>query len=141
VVEPALALLHADEYQGAQQEFLKVHRSLRHAEYENAIAEAGKAFESARRTICSRRKWRLEAGATAKHLIAALLKNGFVPAYLETQLAHLRGLLESGVPVVRNKDGAHGRGEKPAPVPRELAEYALHLAASNIVYLVKLDRR
>jgi uncharacterized protein DUF7014/AbiJ-like protein len=137
VVEPAFRLLNVEEFAGAHEEFVNAHRRLRAGDYKNAIVDAAKAFESTMKTICSRRGWKVEPGATAKKLIETLLKNGFIEPYLETQLAHLRGLLETGVPVIRNKDAAHGQGEDPVEVPRELAEYAIHLTAANIVFLVK----
>lgn len=140
VVEPALTLLHDEGFRGAQDEFLRAHASLRRGDYKGAILEAGKAFESAMKTICDRKKWPYDANATAKPLIAVLINNGLIPASLQTQFAHFRELLESGVPTLRNKTGGHGQGPEPVTVPRELAEYALHLAAANIVFLVKLSK-
>jgi Domain of unknown function (DUF7014) len=38
---------------------------------------------------------------------------------------------------VRNKNSGHGQGRSPKQVPGHLARYALHLAATNIVFLVE----
>jgi hypothetical protein len=138
VVEPALALLHDEGFLVAQDEFLKAHEHLRRGDHEAAIVEAGKAFESAMRAVCDRKRWAYNpAKATPKDLIPVLFDNGLVRPYLQAQFTSLRALLESGPGTVRNKDGAHGRGSKRVEVPRELAEYALHLTAANIVFLVK----
>jgi hypothetical protein len=139
VVEPALRLLHAEGFSGAEDEFLQAHKHLRSGDTKDAVVEAGKAFESTMKTICSRRGWTPRGGETIRPLIATLIQNGFIPDSLQPQLAHLRGLLESGVGVVRNQ-GAHGQGEELVEIPREVAEYALHLTAANIVFLVKLSK-
>ena len=94
------------------------------------------AFESTMRTILDRKGWPYDKTAPAKPLIAALVNSGHIPASLQDQFARFRELLESGVPTIRNKNGGHGQGEEPVEVPRELAEYALHLTAANIVLLV-----
>ena len=141
VVEPALTLLHGQGFEGARDEFMQAFAHLRRGDTKSAIVEALKAFESTMKAICTQkgRGWEYDAGkATAKDLIAILLKQGLIPASLETQFANFRGLLESGVPTVRNKNGGHGQGPDPIEVPRELAEYAIHLTASNIVFLVGL---
>lgn len=64
-----------------------------------------------------------------------------IPAYLESHLGGLRAAMESGLPTVRDKSSAHGQGTQPEPVPTHLAAYALHLAASNIVFLVEAHSR
>ncbi len=60
--------------------------------------------------------------------------NGLVPKYSEEQLENVAKCL-IGVATVRNKT-AHGAGAVPRDVPEHYAAYALHLAASNIVFLV-----
>ncbi len=59
-----------------------------------------------------------------------------IPSMLESQFTQLRGLLETGLPTVRNRTSGHGQGAAPIVVPKFVAEYALHLAAANIVFLV-----
>ena len=49
-------------------------------------------------------------------------------------MANLRTTLETGLPVVRNKNAGHGQGSAVTPISDEFAEYALNLAATNIVY-------
>jgi hypothetical protein len=137
VVEPALRLLHDDRFRGAQAEFLKAHKQLRAGNTDGAIVESARAFESTMKVVCDIKGWPYDPRASAKDLIATLNKNGFFPPYLEAQLTHLRCLLETGAPVVRNKDGAHGRGAVVGEAPQALAEYAIHLTAANIVFLVK----
>lgn len=136
-VKPALSLLNAAGFQGASDEFLEAHGHYRKGEYADAIADALKAFESTMKAICDTRGWSYPAGAPAKTLINSMLNNELVPRYMETHLSGLRNTLEAGLPVVRNKLGGHGQGKDPKTVPDYLASYALHLAATNIVFLIE----
>jgi len=63
-----------------------------------------------------------------------------VPNYLQSQLTSLRSLFESGVPTIRNKLGGHGQGTISTKVDDSVASYALHLAASNIVFFAQLEK-
>lgn len=136
-VRPALTLLQDVRFQGPTDEFLRAHEHYRKGNHQEAINEALKAFESTMKTICAKRRWPLKGTETASQLIQVILDKGLVPAYLQTQFAGLRQVLEAGVPTVRNKTSGHGAGETPIVVPDYLAAYALHVAASNIVLLVE----
>jgi hypothetical protein len=102
-----------------------------------AMSEALKAFESTLKAICHENGWSYPGNATAKPLIKIVLDNGLVPCYMETHLAGLRTSLEAGLPTVRNKNSGHGQGLQTRQIPEHLAGYALHLAATNIVFLVE----
>jgi len=136
-VKPALSLLSGAGFQGASAEFLEAHEHHRKGEYADAIADALKAFESTMKAICDSQGWDYPAGATAKTLIKTVLDNGLLPSFMQTHLAGLRNTLEAGLPVVRNKLGGRGQGKDPKKVHDYFASYALHLAATNIVFLVE----
>lgn len=53
----------------------------------------------------------------------------------------LRNTLETDLPVVRNKKAGHGQGSTVEDISDEVAEYALNLAATNIVLLVGVCKR
>jgi hypothetical protein len=137
VVKPAISLLNTAGFEGASEEFLKAHEEYRSGDYPGAITNALKAFESTMKSICDKNSWSYASGANAKQLIKVCLDNWLVPKYSETHLAAVRNTLEHGLPTVRNKDGGHGQGPTPKNVPQHLAGYALHLAATNIVFLVE----
>lgn len=139
VVKPAISLLQEMGFRGAEDEFLRAHRHYRVGEYKEAVAEALKAFESTMKAICVARKWSYDANATARILIDTMFKNALLPPMLESQFNGLRTVLE-GLPTVRNKTSGHGQGIDIVPVPDYLAAYALHLAASNIVFLVEAHK-
>ena len=137
VVKPALTLLHTEGFDGAFDEFVKAHEHYRKGRTKEAIVEALKAFESTMKSLCTVRNWSYPTGATAKSLIEILLTQGLIPSELSSHFTGLRATLESGLPTVRNRQGGHGQGPDKTPVAPFVAAYALHLAATNIVFLVE----
>ncbi|MBI3009307.1 MAG: hypothetical protein HYY56_07365, partial [Candidatus Omnitrophica bacterium] len=135
-VRPAISLLQEAGFEGASEEFLNAHKHYRKGRNKEAIAEALKAFESTMKSICSFMKWGVPENATAKPLIDACFSNGLIPKPLESHFNSLKTTLESGLPTASNRLARHGQGEKKVTVPDHIAAYALHLAATNIVFLV-----
>jgi hypothetical protein len=140
VVEPALALLNAEGFDGPADEFIRAFDHYRHGRNKEAIAEALKAFESTMKAICKARNWAYPQNATAKPLIDLLFSKGLVPAELQTHFGGLRSALEAGLPTVSNRTSRHGQGPDPTIVPSHVVAYMLHLAASNIVFLVEAHK-
>ncbi len=137
VVLPALTLLSDPQFRGAQDEFLNAHRHYREQRYKEAVADALKAFESTMKSILDERGWQYDRERHPAHrLVQILFEHHLIPSMLESQFTQLRGLLETGLPTVRNRTSGHGQGAAPIVVPKFVAEYALHLAAANIVFLV-----
>ena len=140
VVKPALTLLHAGGFDGAFDEFLKAHQHYRSGRTKEAIAEANKAFESTMKSICHARSWPYPSKATARSLIDILLTERLIPSELTSHFTGLRTTLESGLPTVRNQHGGHGQGPDKRKVAPFVAAYALHLAATNIVFLIEAHK-
>lgn len=139
-VKPTLSLLHEDGFDGANEEFLSAHAHYRHGRYKECLVDALKAFESTMKAICALRGWETRPEDSARNLIAVCMSNGLFPEYLNSQFSSVRSLLESGVPTVRNKNGGHGQGIEPVPVPEYLARYALNLTATSILFMVEANR-
>ncbi|MFB1071800.1 STM4504/CBY_0614 family protein [Vibrio diabolicus] len=137
VVKPALSIL--DNHKGAREEFLSAHEHYRHNKYEECLVDCNKAFESLMKSIYGKRGWEYQKTATAKKLIRVGLDNGLIPTYLQEQFNNFSSLLESGIPTIRNKEAGHGQGESVRDVPEPLVKYALHLTATNIVFLGDCD--
>lgn len=135
-VVPAVNLLQTEGFEGSSEEFLKAHEHFRKGLDKEAVTEALKAFESVMKTICKRMSWEVNPNATAAKLIKTLFENELIPSSLQTQLTSVRTSLE-GLATVRNKNTGHGQGEKSVKIPRYLVAYALHLCATNIVFLVE----
>lgn len=138
-VKPALRLLFEEDFEGAEDEIRNAFKNRSKNDNKNAILEAEKAFESTLKTICDKIGYNYNKNkSTAKGLIEVLEKNNFYPKYMQAHLTALRTTLETGLPVVRNKLAGHGQGEEIKVISDEFADYALHLAATNISFLVGL---
>jgi len=140
-VKPALTLLSSSEYAGAQQEFLSAYEHYRQGKHKEAMNDALKAFESTLKVICTKRKWKFNATATASKLLDICYQNELIPAFWQSHMTGLRATLEGGVPTGRNKTSAHGQGAVPTNVPDHLVSYVLHMTASTIVFLVKAEQK
>lgn len=135
-VEPAVHLLFSEGFEGASEEFFKAHEHFRKGNDKEAVTEALKAFESVMKTIFIKNKWELPPKQTAAPLILELFQKEIIPSNLQTQLTSLKTTLE-GLATIRNKNTGHGQGEKSVKIPRHLVAYALHLCATNIVFLIE----
>lgn len=138
VVKTAVQLLHEQKFDSVSEEFLKAHEHYKNGDYKDAIVNAGKAFESVMKKICAEKKYQYDAKKdTASTLINILLKNEFIPEYLQNQFVGLRNTLQNSVPTLRNKFGGHGQGDEIVHVPKSIVTYTLNLCATNIVFLVE----
>lgn len=110
-------------FEKAEKDFLDALDALAKGDYDNAITMANTSFESAMKKILN------ESDGDAKQLIGELVKKGILPQYLKDKMLM--------VTVMRHKESnSHGRLEDPE-CTKELAEYAIHCAGSNIVFLMK----
>jgi len=139
-VKPALALLNESGFSGPSQESMRAFDHHRNGNNKEAIAEALKALESTMKSICAARKWAHPPNATAKPLMDTLFQNGLVPPQLDSHFAGLRSAMESGLPTLANRTSRHGQGATPVEIPPPFAAYALHLVASNIVFLIECHK-
>jgi hypothetical protein len=135
-VKLALSLLHDSRFSGPADEFMRALDHHRKGESKDAIADALNAFESTMKAICTARKWTYGPKDTAAPLLNILMKNGLVPPELEAHFGGLRSAMESGLPTLANRTSRHGQGATRIEVPPHYAAYALHLVASNIVFLL-----
>jgi len=139
-VVPAITLLAAADFPGAQQEFLKAHEHHKNGNEKEALNESLKALESTLKAICDLMKWSYPEKATAKPLIDLVIEKELVSKDLLAHFGGLRSALEAGVPMIRNTKGAHGQGKEIKQVPSYIAAHCLHLTAATIVLLVEAFR-
>jgi hypothetical protein len=137
IVLPTLQLLHAAGFDGPSDEFIRAFEHYRHGRHKEAVTEALKSFESTMKAICVARKWAHPPTATARDLIRILFENQIIPPELESHFTGLRSAMESGLPTIRNRNSGHGQGAVPVVMPPHFASYALHLAASNMLFLLQ----
>ena len=141
IVRPAIFLLSSGDMAGPNEEFLKAHKHYRSGEYKEAVMFAGNAFESTIKSICARRRWNYDKGARVSDLIKILKIKKFWPSYMDNSFDHLIATLNSSLPPVRNNNSAHGQGSDSVSTPKYIAQYAIHLAAVKINFLVETDRQ
>jgi hypothetical protein len=140
IVKPALALLTAPEYAGANAEFLKAFEHYRKGDTKGCLNECLKAFESTMKAICTKRKWAFKSNDTASALIDVSMKNGLIPQLIQSHIGGVRAALESGIPTIRNRLSGHGQGAQVVNIPEHYASYMLHLTATTIQYLVESEK-
>ncbi|WNB74275.1 STM4504/CBY_0614 family protein [Methylomonas koyamae] len=138
VVKPALGLLRAPEFVGAQAEFLKAHEHYRHGNNKESLSECLKAFESVMKIICTKRGWSHDPNATSKALLDVIFANGLIPKFWQQHFNSLRSSLETGIPPARNRLGGHGQGSDVIEIPPAIVAYVLHMTASAIVFLCEM---
>ena len=139
-IKPALKVLSNPMYEGANDEFLKAHGHYRNGRYKECMNECLKAFESCIKSICDARGWN-HGNQNGIRLIKIVLNKGLIPPFMESHFTALRKALEDGALTPRNQRSGHGQGSKIIPVPEYMAAYALHLAASNILFLAKANEQ
>ena len=139
VVRPALHMLSASMYEGANKEFLSAHDHYRKGRYKECLNDSLKAFESCLKAICDERGWAYTEKDTASRLISIVFDEKLIPDFMQSHFSALRSVLESGVPTIRNRLSGHGQGSDAIAVPNYIAAYALHLTASNILLLSRAD--
>jgi hypothetical protein len=135
IVVPALRVLSEDRFATANAEFRKAHEEFRNQSYADCITDCGKALESVFKVIAAERSWPgVSENSTLAKLIEAAAANDLFPGYMEEQVRGLRAMLQ-GPGTVRNKDGAHGKGDAPSHASRDLAAYQLHQTAAALIFL------
>lgn len=140
IIKPVLTVLADPIYKGANEEFLSAYDHYQAGRYKESINECLKAFESCMKSICEKRKWNYNQTDAAKKLIDVLFNQGLFPEYMVSQFGGVRSILESGVPTIRNKQSGHGQGPKVIYGQKHMAQYALNLTGSNIIFLADLER-
>ncbi|PFU61802.1 hypothetical protein COK90_11570 [Priestia megaterium] len=138
VIKPAIQLLFDEGFETASNEFFQAHEHYRKGEYTDAIIDAGRAFESTMKIICDKKQYSYSQKDTASVLINKLVTNNLLPSNLQNHFNHLWNTLSCGLPTIRNANGGHGQGVQENQVPESLVNFSINLAASNIVFLVKL---
>ena len=139
VVKPALSMLSDPMYEGANAEFLKAHEYYRTGDYKGCLNECLKAFESCIKAICEVRGWDYSKRDTASRLINIVFEHRLIDTFMQEHFTGLRQTLVGGVPTLRNNLSGHGQGSEEVTVPEYIAAYALHLTASNILFLAKAN--
>ena len=135
IVKPTLRFISKPGFEVPSREFLEAHAHYRTGEFRDAIVHAGNAFESTLKVICDLREWPYPTGARISDLLKVVRDKELLPSYLDTSFDQLVATLRSGLPKIRNEEGAHGRGIANRDTPPYIAAYALHLAGAKTILL------
>ncbi|AMQ06638.1 STM4504/CBY_0614 family protein [Sporosarcina psychrophila] len=136
VVVKSIKLLHENGFQSASEDFLQAYSDYKNGNLENAITNAGKAFESTMKIICDKLGYVYKQKDTSSTLVKNLFDNQFIPSSLQAHFGGVRSCLESGLPTMRNRY-SHGSGILIDDVTITVVQYSLNLCATNIVFLVE----
>lgn len=128
-VSPAFSFLSQPGFVGALNEFEQANKYYRAGDNKTCILEAAKAVESTMKAIFELHNWSYNKQGNLSELMKTASDEGLVPRYMETPL--------QGLGTLRNKTSGHGQGQELVVVTDHEAAYGLHLAASNIVLLMK----
>jgi hypothetical protein len=139
VVLPVLHLLSDPRFESANNEYRGAHEAYRHGDLEHCLVDCGKALDSVLKIIGRTRGWEFDDTDSASKLINAAVNAGFLETFSQTSFNHLKGLIESSTPAIRNKMAAHGAGTSPRVIPQHLAAFQLHQTAAVILYLAQQD--
>lgn len=140
-VKRTLILLHDEQFAGAEHEFFDACQHRLSNRNEECIDCSLKALESVIKTICDLSGFEYNKNCDgATKLIGHLRNNNFFSDNAEIN-SKLASMMEQGLPPLRNKIGGHGDGKDHIPINDAIADYALHLAATNIVFLVDLFKQ
>lgn len=129
-------LLSNPIFKNANTEYISAFEHFRHKRNKECLVDCLKSIESTMKIICNENGWEIKNNATSQNLIDLCFQNDLIPEYLQSHYTSLRSTLESGVPTIRNKLGAHGQGAKEVSVPNHYAIYVLNLTGTTINFLV-----
>jgi len=127
-----LRLLREGRAFGALEEFQGAVRDLQAGECKDAVIEAHKSVESVMKTALG-----ISDHVTFGALLSRVIESGLVPEYYKEFLTHFEKLALGAVKE-RNRPGTgHGQGSLPTEVPQSLAEFAVNLAGSINLFIIK----
>ncbi len=137
VVEETRSLLKTVGFEGPLAEFNRAFERDLDGDNEGAVTAAHSSFESALKSILEKEKVDYPKHATAKDLLDILKDRGYIYPFLDDFVNSFYNLL-TGLSTIRNKIGdAHGSGISLRKIMSSYAEFAIHLAGSFNLFLVK----
>ncbi len=132
-VKPCLEVLSDQRFSTPSAELLGAFDEYRQGKFGDAVTDAGSAFESVLKIICTEKGWPYDKERdTCSKLLEVCRQHGlFHPFY--------KPILE-GVATIRNKVGdAHGKGPVAEyPATKELADHMLYTVCNNINLAISL---
>lgn len=137
VIQETRSLLEKVGFEGALEEFNDAYQKYIDGDIRGSITSAASSFESTMKSILIKENKPLSETATARNLIRKLQDEGYIYPFLENFENAFVNTLQ-GLSTIRNKlSMAHGMGIDAKKVENSYAEFALHLAGSFNLFLIK----
>ena len=117
---------------GALDEFSQAVSNLTGGQTKEAVINAHKSVESVMKTalgVVEHKKF--------GELLRLLIDSGLLPEYYEEFLANFEKLALGAVKERNLPARGHGQGAEPTPVPKPLAEFAVHLAGAVNLFIIQ----
>lgn len=131
IVSKTQYLLKEASASGALEEFNEAVSFLTSGQTKEAIIYAHKSVESVMKTCLGVEKAKFGA------LLSKLVKSGIIPDYYEEFLVYFEKIV-MGAAKERNQPArGHGQGAAPTGVERSLAEFAVHLAGTVDLFIIR----
>ena len=135
IIKPALTLVQNKIFRKVNEDFITSHRHYRSGEHKDAVTSANRAFESMLKAICDAKGWIYKPGDRATELVSIVRREGLFRLNFDKSFDTYIAMMKSGLPAVRNDAGGHGEGLGSAAVTAEVAQFAINMTATNIVFL------
>lgn len=142
IKKPIQLLMGKKDFETALYEFEEALEKYKDGDYVGAIISANKSFESTLKILLDKKGISYSPNDTATRLVDILFKNINSSEFeisFKDALNKVSHVLKSGLTTLRNKAGvAHGMGRELRNIDSEYSEFALHLAGTYIVFLIKV---
>ncbi|MXV43519.1 hypothetical protein GS501_00290 [Saccharibacter sp. 17.LH.SD] len=135
IIIPTLQFLSDPLFKKSDEDYRLAHDHYRKQHVKDCVIACGRSFESMMKAICDNKGWAYQSGARASDLIKILREKGLFPAGANRSFDTYISMLKTGVPDLRNENGGHGAAPDTPEPALHMAAYALHLTASNLLFL------
>ena len=132
IIAKTKSLLGEADVTGALEEFTEAISCLTGGKTKDAVVYAHKSVESVMKSCLE-----TEKHLTFGKLLEKLIKSGIIPEYYKEFLTHFEKLALAAVKERNLPARAHGQGAKPTEVSKNLAEFAVNLAAVIDIFIIR----
>ena len=134
-----MELMYAEQFEGALNEFQKSLDKFRKNDFEGAIIEANKSYESTLKTILQLRKLSFdEKKEDIPHLIDKISTARLFDVTLESTFKSFWPILKNGPNNIRNLSGiAHGQGKDVKKLQKTYADFVMRTVGTYTVFLIE----
>ena len=129
---PALDLLRDEVFKNTRDNFNLAHRSYQNGNYGECVSNAGKSFESLLKALCKHENLKHDTNEQIGDLVKILCESLFSSGKFNKKFSQSFKFLSD----VRAHFGGHGSAPQ-EETPDFMARYALHLAATNILFFMQ----